>query len=163
MRMSEGVEWGLHSVLLLSGLPANATLPGKALAEFHGVSESYLLKHLKALVGAGILVSVPGPRGGYRLARPAEAISFLDVTRAIEGPEPAFRCTETRQRGPVKAPQDMCRLPCAIQRTMREAEAAWMQVLAQRTIADLASELDEKFTPEHRGRTEAWLALHARA
>jgi Rrf2 family protein len=149
--------------LLLSGLPENATMPGKAVAEFHGVSASYMLKHLKALVAAGILLSVPGPRGGYRLARPAEAISFLDVTRAIEGLEPAFRCTEIRQRGPVKAPPNMCRLPCAINRTMREAEAAWMAVLAQRTIADLAAELKEKFTPDHQARTETWLALHGRA
>ncbi|MNR90156.1 iron-responsive transcriptional regulator [compost metagenome] len=160
--MSEGVEWGLHSVLLLSRLSKNATLPGKAVAAFHGVSESYMLKHLKALVAAGILVSVPGPRGGYRLARPAKAISFLDVTQAIEGTDPAFRCTEIRQRGPVKAPRDMCRLPCAIQRTMREAEDAWMAVLAQRTIADLAAELEAKFTPEHQARTETWLGLHAR-
>lgn len=163
MRMSEGVEWGLHSVLLLSMLPAGATLPGKAIAEFHGVSESYLLKHLKALVAAGILASVPGPRGGYRLARSTATITFLDVTRAIEGPEPAFRCTEIRQRGPVKAPPDMCRLPCAIHRTMQEAEAAWRAVLAKRTIAELASELAGKFTPQHQKQTEAWLATHARA
>lgn len=160
--MSEGVEWGLHGVLLLSMLPAGATLPGKAIAEFHGVSESYMLKHLKALVAAGVLVSVSGPRGGYRLARPATAITFLDVTRAIEGPEPAFRCTEIRRQGPVGAPPDMCRLPCAIRRTMHEAEDAWRAVLERRTIAEIGAELSEKFTPEHVEKTSNWLAGYLR-
>ncbi len=61
MRISEGVEWGLHIASVLAALPPRATLPAKALAEFHGVSESYLLKHLKALVEAGVFESVPGP------------------------------------------------------------------------------------------------------
>lgn len=162
MRMSEGVEWSLHGVLLLSMLPEGATLPGKAIAEFHGVSESYMLKHLKALVAAGILASVPGPRGGYRLARPVDTITFLDVTQAIEGTEPTFKCTEIRQRGPIKAQPDMCKLPCAIHRTMREAEIAWMAVLAKRTLADIGAELADKFTPEQVRRTETWLSANVR-
>jgi len=49
MRMSEGVEWGVHCAAVLAALPPLATLPGKALAEFHDVSETYLVKHLQAL------------------------------------------------------------------------------------------------------------------
>ena len=41
------------------------------LAEYHGVPAPYLAKHLQALSRAGIVESSPGPRGGYRLARPA--------------------------------------------------------------------------------------------
>ncbi|MBO9541028.1 Rrf2 family transcriptional regulator [bacterium] len=162
MRMSDGVEWGLHSVWLLSQLPEGAVLAGKTLAEFHGVSESYLLKHLKALVAARILGSVPGPRGGYRLARPTTEVSFLDVARAIEGPEPAFRCTEIRQRGPIGAPPEACRLPCSIHRTMSEAEAAWMNVLKRRTIADLTAELLQTLPPERQQSIAAWLEQHIR-
>ena len=33
-------------------------------------------------------------RGGYRLARAAEAISALDVVDALEGDKPLFRCRE---------------------------------------------------------------------
>ena len=66
-----------HCATVLSRLPDGATLPGKALAEFHGVSESYLLKRLKALTAARLLESLPGPHGGYRLAREPENISLL--------------------------------------------------------------------------------------
>ena len=79
MKMSDGVEWGIHCAAVLARLDDGATLPGKALAEFHGVSESYLLKHLKSLTAAGILESVPGPHGGYRLGREPKKISLLDI------------------------------------------------------------------------------------
>lgn len=162
MRMSEGVEWGMHSVALLAALPAGAAMPGKALAEFHGVSESYLLKHLKALAAAGILESIPGPKGGYRLARPAEAISFLDVAEAIEGPEPAFRCTEIRRRGPVGVSPDACKVPCAIHATMREAEAAWRDVLRKKTIADLVAQLATTLDPDRVQQAIVWIGARVR-
>ena len=85
MKLSEGVEQAIHSVLLLSGLALDGVLPASALAEYHGVSTSYLLKHLQALAGAGLLLSVPGPKGGYRLAREPAHISLLDIVLAIEG------------------------------------------------------------------------------
>ena len=64
MKLSEGVEQAIHSVGMLAGLSAEGVLSAAALAEFHGVSTSYLLKHLQVLSGAGILQTVPGPRGG---------------------------------------------------------------------------------------------------
>jgi DNA-binding IscR family transcriptional regulator len=73
MKLSDGVEWGIHCAALLAVLPPGAVLPGKALAEYHGISESYLVKHLQALTAAGLLGAGHGPRGGYRLARPAQS------------------------------------------------------------------------------------------
>ena len=65
---------------------------------------AYLAKHLQALARAGVLETVKGPRGGYRLARPPAEITVLDVVEAIDGDEPAFRCTEIRRRGPSAVP-----------------------------------------------------------
>ncbi len=141
MKMSDGVEWGIHCATVLSRLPDGATLPGKALAEFHGVSESYLLKHLKALTAAKLLESVPGPHGGYRLAREPEKISLLDIVQAVDGPEPAFRCTEIRQRGPAALPAKSYRSPCAINAAMLRAERAWRAELQRTTIADIGNDV----------------------
>ena len=102
MRLSEGVEWGLHCVVLAAMLPADAALPAGRLAEYHDVPGAYLAKHLQALSRGGILEALSGPRGGYRLARPAEEISVLDAVEALEGCEPAFRCTEIQRRGPAR-------------------------------------------------------------
>src|SRR5579859_6676130 len=125
MKLSEGVEWGLHCVIVLAGLPPRATLPTKALAEYHGLSETYLAKHLQALTNGRILESVPGPRGGYRLMRPPEEITLLDVVEAIDGREPLFRCTEIRQQGPIPISPQGRRVPCSIHVAMAQADKAW--------------------------------------
>ncbi len=104
MKLSEGVEWGLHCAVVLAVLPPGTALPAARLGEFHGVPAAYLAKHLQAMSRAGLLESVGGPRGGYRLARPAAGISVLDVVEAIDGEMPAFRCTEIRRRGPSALP-----------------------------------------------------------
>src|ERR1700742_3326859 len=101
MKLSDGVEWGVHVCTLLAVLPPDNALPAAKLAEYHGVPAAYLAKHLQALAGAGVLETVKGPRGGYRMARPASEVTVLDVVEAIDGDEPAFRCSEIRRRGPT--------------------------------------------------------------
>jgi Rrf2 family protein len=162
VKISEGVEWAIHSMSVLAALPAGATLPAKALAGFHGVSESYLLKHLKALVAGGLLESVPGPRGGYRLARAADAITFLDVVQAIEGRAPAFQCTEIRRRAPIPGGPACFRGACAINVTMLRAEAAWRDVLRGHTIAELAASLGATLPPSRVRDATEWLTPHVR-
>ena len=102
MRLSEGVEWTVHCCVLLATLPDGTCLPGPRLAEFHGVAGPDLAKHLQALTRAGVLESVPGPRGGYRLARRPADISVLDVVEAIDGSEPAFYVHRDPPAGPVR-------------------------------------------------------------
>jgi Rrf2 family protein len=137
MKLSEGIEWSLHCATLVAMLPPDSTLPASRLAEYHGVPGPYLAKHLQALSRGGILESVPGPSGGYRLARPAREVTVLDVVEAIDGVEPAFRCTEIRRRGPTALPAREYRVPCSIHVVMDRADAAWRDELRAVTLADL--------------------------
>lgn len=140
-RMSDGVEAALHCALVLAGLEPGRVLPGKSLAELHGVSETYLLKHLRSLAAAGVVEAVPGPRGGYRLAHPPECITMLDIVEAIDGRGPAFLCREIRRRGPGKS-KDRCayKTDCFIKTRMLAAEAAWRDALRAQTLADLVTD-----------------------
>jgi Rrf2 family protein len=163
VRIGEGVEWGVHCATVLAALPRRATLPGKALAELHGVSETYLLKHLQALTAAGLLESVPGPKGGYRLARPAQAISLLDLVQAIEGRDAAFRCTDIRARGPAQPTgQPRFATVCAINRAMLRAEVAWRESLATTTVADLAAQAQAGMGKQRLKLAAAWLRDNVR-
>jgi Rrf2 family protein len=142
MKLGDGVEQAIHCVVLLNGLSPTGVLSATALAEYHGVSSSYLLKHLQALAGAGILQSVPGPKGGYRLGRAPESISLLDIVLAVEGPEPAFRCSEIRQRGPSPLPTHFYKPPCGINAAMLKAEQAYRAELRKITVAQMSTTSD---------------------
>src|SRR6266480_4316033 len=157
MRLSEGVEWGLHCAVLLAVMPPDTALPTSRLAEFHGVPVAYLAKHLQAMSRAGILVAGPGPRGGYRLACPPAAVSVLDVVDALDGEDPAFQCLEIRRRGPTAVPAREYRTMCGIHRVMVEADSAWRAELARTSVADLAAGVARDVTPKAKQKFGTWL------
>ena len=141
--MSEGVEWALHSLLVLAWLDDDEPVPAAQLAASHDLPPPYLNKQLQALVRAGLLESLPGARGGFRLARPPSKITLMDVVAAIEGPDEAFRCTEIRERGIGEhLPSRVFDAPCAVHASMQRAELAWRRELASQTIADVRAEVD---------------------
>jgi len=162
MKLGEGVEAAIHSAATLAGVEGGATMPGAALAAQFGLSASYLLKHLNALAGAGILESVPGPAGGYRLARPAERISLLDIVLAVEGPRPAFRCGEIRRNGPVKLPGSAYAKPCGINAAMLRAEKAYRAALAAEKLSDIVAEFVTGADPRSVTAACAFVERHRR-
>ncbi|MEM7321357.1 MAG: Rrf2 family transcriptional regulator [Pseudomonadota bacterium] len=137
MKLGDGVEAAIHSTTMLAGLQGGAVMPASALAEYHGVSASYLLKQLKSMVAAGIFDSVPGPTGGYRLARDPDKITLLDIVLAVEGDAPAFRCREIRRRGPNAPDATAYANPCGIKLAMLRAEDAYRAALAKTRISSL--------------------------
>jgi Rrf2 family protein len=148
MRLSDGVEWGLHCGVLLAFAGPDGALPTARLAEYHGIPAAYLAKHLQAMSRAGLLESVQGPKGGYRLARPATEITVLEVVEAIDGTEPAFRCAEIRRRGPAARPAREYRGMCGIHAVMNRADAAWRAELRAVTLADIAVGVMEGAPPK---------------
>lgn len=164
MKLGDGVEQAIHVTGFLAGLPEGAVMSAAALAEFHGVSTSYLLKHLQALSGAGILQTTPGPQGGYSLKRRPDQITLLDIVLAVEGPEPAFRCKEIRQRGPGadRVSPHLFRPPCQINAAMLRAEQAWRAELRRVTIADILTELSDFDDGTIAARGCAFIQQHGR-
>ena len=144
MKLSQGVEWGLHAVTLLALAPPGGTVRRDALAGHYGLPEAYLAKHLQAMTRAGVLHATTGPKGGYRLARPAEDITVLAVVEAIDGASPPFVCQEIRQGGTSALTPDECRRPCLIKTVMGKADDAWRASLRGVTVADLAAGLPSR-------------------
>ncbi len=157
MRMSEGVEWTAHACVLLAALPRGAGLSAAALAEFHLLAPAYMAKHMQALTRAGVVQSIRGAGGGYRLARAPSEISLWDIVEGIEGEDPPFRCGEIRQQGPCPGPQSDFRRPCEITSAFRKAEAAWRAELKSVSVADVAHELARKVSPQRRAKLTEWL------
>ena len=155
MKMSGGVEWALHCCVALTA--AEQPVPAARLAALHDVSPSYLAKQMQDLSRAGLVRSVQGQAGGYVLTRAPDDITILDVVEAVDGAAPAFVCTEIRQRGPLAAAPEACERPCAINRAMTAADAAWRASLRTVTIGDLAREVTATNGPEIIAGISAWL------
>jgi Rrf2 family protein len=155
VKLSGAVEWALHCCVVLTA--AGRPVPAARLAQAHEVSASYLAKQLQALSRAGIVRSVQGHAGGYVLTREPALISVLQVVEAVDGPGPAFVCTEIRQRGPLASPPEACTRPCGIKRVMTAAEDAWRASLRAVTIADLARGVDHDVGPDTLRRAGEWL------
>lgn len=141
MRVSKGVEWALHTALLLAQAPEGSWTARRTIAEFYDLPEPYLAKYLQRLVAAGVLVATTGPRGGYRLAAPPEEITALAVFEAIEGSAPAFTCQDIRRHGRGAATAEECQRECIIHTLVDSADAAWRAQLAGKTVADLVGVL----------------------
>ena len=68
------------------------TLSARALAQQTQVSYTLTCKLLQKLAHAGIVESIMGPKGGWKLARKPERIQFRHVVEAIQGPVAVNRC-----------------------------------------------------------------------
>ena len=153
--MAEGVEWALHSCLNLSWM--DGPVPAARLAAYFDLPAPYLNKQLQALARAGILASTSGPRGGFRLDRAPSKITLLDVVVAIEGPEPAFRCTQILRGSPFGDPKGNYLDGCVISRAMSRAELSWRRELAATTVADLAEDVEAAY-PGSAEQSREWLS-----
>ena len=86
MKLTRASTYALHAVVYLAKLKEQRPVASHLVAHSQGIPERFLLKVLKPLVSARILLSVKGPNGGYRLARGPSEISMLDIVEAVEGP-----------------------------------------------------------------------------
>lgn len=154
MKLPESTEWVLHATASLAQLSPGVTASAAQLAEHYDVPAAYLAKQLQALVRAGVLIATTGPRGGFRLARPAEQITLRQVIEAVDGASAFYTCNEIRQRGRGAVSAEQCLRTCQIAARMAGAEAAYRQVLGNVTIADIVASLPDGL-PE---RTRALLA-----
>jgi Rrf2 family protein len=148
MRLSDGVEYGLHCGVLLAFAGPDGALPAARLAEYHGIPAAYLAKHLQAMSRAGLLESVQGPKGGYRLARPATEITVLVGVEAVYGVAPAGRGGVIRGGGPAARPAREYRGLCGIHAVMNRADEAWRAELRGVTLADIAVGVMEGAPPK---------------
>lgn len=116
MKFSAQEEYGLRCILTLArtdpsvagGEPRESTevveLPSLTVAEIaerEGLTVQYAGKLIRILGKAGLVQSVRGRKGGYRLARPADEISVAETLEALGGqiyrPETCKRFSGDRQ------------------------------------------------------------------
>jgi Rrf2 family protein len=87
MRISAKTDYAIRAVVEMAAAAHDGQLvKAEAVADAQNIPLRFLLSILNELRHAGIVDSRRGADGGYRLAKPAFAITIADVIRAIDGP-----------------------------------------------------------------------------
>lgn len=64
----------------------------KEIAENQEIPRHFLSKILQQLVKAGLLLSMKGPNGGFKLSKKPEKITLLHIIKAIDGLDVFTQC-----------------------------------------------------------------------
>jgi Rrf2 family protein len=107
-----------------------------AIAATQQVPRKYLELIMLDLKRAGIVTSVRGPAGGYRLARPAAEISFGEVIRTLEGPIALVPCASVNFYAKCGDCHDEA--TCAIRKVMLVVRDTSAQILDNLSLAHAA-------------------------
>ena len=143
MLFSTKAEYGVRLMVELgrhSGAEPEESRPVAlgAVAEAETLPLSYLEHLVAKLREAGLVRSVRGAHGGYRLAKPAAEITMLDVVEALEGPIAPMECFHVDREGRVLCSheEDGDRA-CATTLLWTRVQGGVNKALAGTTLADL--------------------------
>ena len=106
LRLSRLADYGV--VLLHQIASASDLCNSRELAAQTGIPRPTVVKVLKDLSREGLLLSVRGVHGGYRLAQPADEMSILSIIEAIDGPISLTACAQNT--GPACDHEGHCQI-----------------------------------------------------
>src|SRR5580700_5392106 len=92
MQLSTRGRYAVMAMTELAGRDGARAVSLAAIAQNQQISRPYLEQLFARLRRGGLVQSVRGPGGGYRLARPAAELSVADVVLAVDEPLRATRC-----------------------------------------------------------------------
>lgn len=131
MRLTMTGEYAIRTMLHLASVPAETTVQIPEVSHTWDIPEGFLRKIVPQLSKAGLIHSRRGVGGGIQLARPAEAITLLDVIEAVEGKLSLNYC--------LLNPLFCHRTPwCAVHIVWCEAQQKLKEILSKRSLAELA-------------------------
>ena len=105
------------------------------IAENQEIPRYFLSKILQQLVKAGLLESMKGPNGGFKLSKKPEKITLIDIIKAIDGLEVFTRCGI----GFKKCSDDH---PCPIHHDFKKVREKVYELFKKKTLKELMYEAE---------------------
>jgi Rrf2 family iron-sulfur cluster assembly transcriptional regulator len=141
MKLSANEEYGIRCLVRIGYADNQAqglTIPEMSSAE--GVSPAYAAKILRMLRKGGFVKAARGKDGGYKLARPAEAIVIGDVLDVLGGRlfESSF-CEDHAGQAAICTRS----VDCSVRSLWRAVQVAVDHVLSKATLRDLLQNEEE--------------------
>lgn len=132
MRISTRGRYALRLMLDLALHDSGEYIALKDISARQEISVKYLEQIVSLLAKAGMLKSVRGPQGGYKLSKSPESYTVGDVLRVTEGSLAPVACLDDSDNHCSRADS------CATLGLWRELYDAICGVVDKTTLADLA-------------------------
>ena len=137
MKISTKGRYALRIMVDLAQQQSTEFIPLRDVSERQDISEKYAEMIVGLLSKTGFVFSSRGKGGGYKLARPPEAITVGAVLKAVEGSLAPVSCLEIPDNICPRADQ------CVTLPMWRELERRIDEYLESVTIADLSGQSKE--------------------
>ena len=131
MKVLSLTEGGIRTVLYLAFLGQDRWVTGEEICRTQEINPSYLAKITGPLLKRGILSAVRGVGGGFRLGRPPDTISLLEVVETLQGPLLFNECL----LGPGTCKRES---RCPVHPVWKQIRDGTERILALWTFSDLA-------------------------
>ena len=134
MQLLSSEEYGLRCLVRVASATDQRPVSNSQIAEAEGLSPEYTAKLMRELRLGSLVESVRGAEGGYRLARPADAITVWSALGVLGGeffPESFCECHPGQRDQCVRSSD------CSIRALWRKLKAALQEALEGITLADL--------------------------
>jgi len=85
IKVSEAASLALHTMVVLAKKP-DGIFTTRDISSLLNASKDHLSKVLQRLEKVGFIISIRGPKGGFKLAQNKDNLTLLDIYEALEGP-----------------------------------------------------------------------------
>ncbi len=131
MRLTAFTDYGLRALMRLAGEPDRSFSTSEIATEFR-ISRNHLTKVVRELAENGFITTQRGAGGGFRLARPAQAIRLGEVVRALEKRHALVECFQGNGGFCTLSPR------CRFKARLAAASEAFLTELDATTLAECA-------------------------
>ena len=129
LTLPQTAEYALRSVNFIAEHEGEGPVPVSLIARSLGAPQNYLSKTLHQLGTQGVLRSVRGAQGGYRLGKPAGQLRLADIVEPFLAEQP-HRCI-------MGHPACREEAPCGAHHRWKEVMSVAASFFAGLTVADL--------------------------
>lgn len=136
--LTQKAKYGLKALLMLAQREQGQFTLVAEIAERQKLPRKYLELILLELRKQGFLHSQRGKNGGFRLAKPADQITFGQIIRVLDGPLAPFPCASLT--GYRKCEDCADEQVCAVRKQMRRVRDAMAAILDSTTLAEATAQ-----------------------
>lgn len=135
--LSQKAKYAIKALITLAKAPDNNLVQARDIATSQKIPKKFLDLIFFELRRHGLIQSIRGRDGGYRLALPPDQISIAQIVRAVDGALAPLPCASVRFYRRCDDCED--EKTCEVRHMMREVRDAASAILDNTSLAEAAS------------------------